>query len=231
VSSVRADTCYGPRRLEAIGPVRDATHAGAHVQLCWLALLLIRVVENATGDTWRNTRHELDRMHLVTLATHRRAPCAAHRHDPWAEGDPRRPRPRRATPSLRLDPTQAPDRHATADRPVVTQPRSRLPASSQDNRLIGAGAWPRSAEVRYRVTRTSRAVSPSRPGRHRRADPRWPPPPRPGGQRSRRFCGCGSPNSRPRATTPTSNIKRTARGFRSLANYHRRVLLANAAAA
>jgi Transposase DDE domain len=41
----------------------------AHVQLCWLALLLIRVVENSTGDTWRNARHELDRMHLVTLAT------------------------------------------------------------------------------------------------------------------------------------------------------------------
>jgi hypothetical protein len=40
-----------------------------HVQLCWLALLLIRVAENTTGDTWRNIRHELDRMHLVTLAT------------------------------------------------------------------------------------------------------------------------------------------------------------------
>jgi hypothetical protein len=40
-----------------------------HVQLCWLALLMLRVVENATGDTWRNTRHELDRMHLVTLAS------------------------------------------------------------------------------------------------------------------------------------------------------------------
>lgn len=40
-----------------------------HVQLCWLALLLIRVLENTTGDTWRNIRHELDRMHLVTLAT------------------------------------------------------------------------------------------------------------------------------------------------------------------
>jgi transposase len=39
----------------------------SHVQLCWLALLLMRVVENATGDTWRNVRHELDRMHLVTL--------------------------------------------------------------------------------------------------------------------------------------------------------------------
>jgi hypothetical protein len=40
----------------------------AHVQLCWLALLLIRVIENATGDTWRNLARELDRMHLVTLA-------------------------------------------------------------------------------------------------------------------------------------------------------------------
>jgi hypothetical protein len=40
-----------------------------HVQLCWLALLLIRVLENTTADTWRNTRHELDRMHLITLAT------------------------------------------------------------------------------------------------------------------------------------------------------------------
>jgi len=41
----------------------------AHVQLCWLALLLMRVIENATDDTWRNVRHELDRMHLITLAT------------------------------------------------------------------------------------------------------------------------------------------------------------------
>ena len=41
----------------------------SHIQLCWLALLLVRVVETATGHTWRNLRHELDRMHLVTLAT------------------------------------------------------------------------------------------------------------------------------------------------------------------
>ena len=41
----------------------------SHVQLCWLALLLLRVVENATNDSWRTVRHELDRMHLVTLAT------------------------------------------------------------------------------------------------------------------------------------------------------------------
>jgi hypothetical protein len=41
----------------------------AHVQLCWLALLLIRVAETQTGDTWRNISHELDRIQLVTLAT------------------------------------------------------------------------------------------------------------------------------------------------------------------
>jgi hypothetical protein len=41
----------------------------AHVQLCWLALLLLRVAETETDETWRNLRNELDRMHLVTLAT------------------------------------------------------------------------------------------------------------------------------------------------------------------
>jgi hypothetical protein len=41
----------------------------SHIQLCWLALLLVRVAETTTDDTWRNLRHELDRIHLVTLAT------------------------------------------------------------------------------------------------------------------------------------------------------------------
>jgi hypothetical protein len=36
----------------------------AHVILCWLALLLIRLAENAAGVTWRNLRHELDRLHV-----------------------------------------------------------------------------------------------------------------------------------------------------------------------
>ncbi len=40
----------------------------SHVVLCWLALLLIRLAETATGDSWRNLRHELDRMHLGTFA-------------------------------------------------------------------------------------------------------------------------------------------------------------------
>jgi hypothetical protein len=41
----------------------------AHVHLCWLALLVLRVAELAVGDTWRNIRNELERMHLVTMAT------------------------------------------------------------------------------------------------------------------------------------------------------------------
>jgi transposase len=41
----------------------------SHVQLCWLALLVLRVAEIEVGDTWRNIRNELDRMHLVTITT------------------------------------------------------------------------------------------------------------------------------------------------------------------
>jgi transposase len=40
----------------------------AHVLLCWLALLLIRVAEHRTGATWRTIRNELGRIHQVTLA-------------------------------------------------------------------------------------------------------------------------------------------------------------------
>ena len=39
----------------------------AHVLLCWLALLLIRVAERRTGQTWRQIARELGRLHAVTL--------------------------------------------------------------------------------------------------------------------------------------------------------------------
>jgi hypothetical protein len=39
----------------------------AHVLLCWLGLLLIRIAENATGQPWTTLRRDLDRMHLVRL--------------------------------------------------------------------------------------------------------------------------------------------------------------------
>ena len=40
----------------------------AHVLLCWLALLLVRVAERQTGTTWRRIATELGRLQLVTLA-------------------------------------------------------------------------------------------------------------------------------------------------------------------
>ncbi len=36
----------------------------SHVLLCWLALLLVRIAENATGETWRNLRTELHKLQL-----------------------------------------------------------------------------------------------------------------------------------------------------------------------
>jgi transposase len=40
----------------------------AHVLLCWLALLLVRVAERQTSSTWRRINTELGRLHQVTLA-------------------------------------------------------------------------------------------------------------------------------------------------------------------
>jgi len=39
----------------------------AHVILCWLALLLIRIIETTAGDTWNNIRRHLDRLHVGTF--------------------------------------------------------------------------------------------------------------------------------------------------------------------
>jgi hypothetical protein len=39
----------------------------AHVLLCWLALLLIRVAETTSGQTWNRIRTELQRLHAVTF--------------------------------------------------------------------------------------------------------------------------------------------------------------------
>jgi hypothetical protein len=40
----------------------------AHVILCWLALLLARVAENAAGQTWPELRRQLDRIAVGTFA-------------------------------------------------------------------------------------------------------------------------------------------------------------------
>jgi Transposase DDE domain len=46
---------------------RKEARIRAHVLLCWLALLLIRIAENQTHETWRNLRDELQRLHLGTF--------------------------------------------------------------------------------------------------------------------------------------------------------------------
>jgi hypothetical protein len=38
----------------------------AHVLLCWLALLLIRIIENTTAATWNRLAAELGRLHVIT---------------------------------------------------------------------------------------------------------------------------------------------------------------------
>jgi Transposase DDE domain len=39
----------------------------AHILLCWLALLLIRIIEIRTGSTWHHLRPELQRLHVGTF--------------------------------------------------------------------------------------------------------------------------------------------------------------------
>ena len=46
---------------------RLETRIRAHILICWLALLLVRVAEQATGDTWARIAREMDRMAAVTL--------------------------------------------------------------------------------------------------------------------------------------------------------------------
>ena len=47
---------------------RLAHRIHAHVLLCWLALLLIRVAERSTQQTWRRIATDLSRLHEVTVA-------------------------------------------------------------------------------------------------------------------------------------------------------------------
>jgi hypothetical protein len=62
----------GWRDLKQVIDLRPVYHRKeerirAHVILCWLALLLARVAENATGDTWPRLRRQLDRIAVGTF--------------------------------------------------------------------------------------------------------------------------------------------------------------------
>jgi DDE family transposase len=62
----------GWRDMKSVLDLRPVYHRleeriRAHVLLCWLALLLIRIAENTAGRTWPAIRRELDRIHLGTF--------------------------------------------------------------------------------------------------------------------------------------------------------------------
>ena len=62
----------GWRDMKSVLDLRPVYHRleeriRAHVLLCWLALLLIRVAENRTGQTWPAMRRELQRIHIGTF--------------------------------------------------------------------------------------------------------------------------------------------------------------------
>jgi hypothetical protein len=62
----------GWRDMKSVLDLRPVYHRleeriRAHVILCWLALLLIRITETATGDIWPAVRRHLDRLHIGTF--------------------------------------------------------------------------------------------------------------------------------------------------------------------
>jgi Transposase DDE domain len=61
----------GWRTLKQVVDLRPVYHRKedrirAHVILCWLALLLIRIIETTTSWTWPSVRDDLQRLHAVT---------------------------------------------------------------------------------------------------------------------------------------------------------------------
>jgi transposase len=106
----------GALKLRPVYHYREDRIRG-HVQLCWLALMLIRVIEIAVNDTWRNVRHQLDRMALVTLATAAGQVAQRSITTPRAAGHPARPGAARAAAVLRLHRRHHP---LTRPRPAVT---------------------------------------------------------------------------------------------------------------
>jgi hypothetical protein len=117
----------------------------AHVVVCWLALLLIRLAERKTGHSWRRIATELSRLHLVTPPRRRRQLPADHPAHRRPTRDPHRARRRapaahhraraRLTRSVALSAAWT---HAS-NPPAGEKPRSQA--------VSGADACPSTAEL------------------------------------------------------------------------------------
>jgi len=136
---------------------RKETRIRAHVLLCWLGLLLIRIAENATGETWRTIRTELDKLHLGRFAG------PAGEASQRTETTPVRPRSSRpqASPSRpassvwrRPNPPRPPDPvtyHAPPTRPIGIR-------ASSSCGIPAYGRPPRRSEIQSPGLHVRRAV-------------------------------------------------------------------------
>ena len=104
----------GWRDLKQVIDLRPACHRKeerirAHVILCWLALLLIRITETTTGVTWARTAGELS---LLTLGTFTGRPAHSGR-------SPSSPRPS-ATCSPSSNPAPEEDHRGNPGNPLTS---------------------------------------------------------------------------------------------------------------
>jgi Transposase DDE domain len=141
------DVERGWRDMQSILDLRPVYHRleerlHAHVLLCWLALLLVRVAENQAGQTWPAIRRELDRIHLATFT----GPAGTCRQRTEI-AEPTRD----LLTKLSIDPprkihelTPPPDSYSTAsaERPLETRRAARkaaIPAGQVNNRRTRRG--------------------------------------------------------------------------------------------
>jgi hypothetical protein len=127
LSEVLYEAERGWRDLKSTIDMRPVYHRRedrieAHVQLCWLALLLLRVAETETGDTWRNLRNELDRC-TSSRSPPATAPSPNAPSSPPPAPDPQSARTTRTTAVLRLHPGRRPGRIAPEVRRHTTPTR------------------------------------------------------------------------------------------------------------
>jgi len=137
----------GWRDMQSILDLRSVYHRleeriRAHVLLCWLALLLVRVAENQAGQTWPTMRRELDRIHLATFT----GPAGTYRQRTEIATSTRD-----LLTKLSIDPprkihelTPPPDSYSTASaaRPLETRRAARkaaIPAGQISNRRSKRG--------------------------------------------------------------------------------------------